>query len=451
MVEDQREREKTKEVLNVVRANTTRPFVARTSSESEDGGVAPFPHQAPSAPPVPEEGMEETETRQPATQHITIPLPVPSPRVGEEFVWLFEYGIEMDSALLNTAERLEGLALPYGPAQLKDYTLQVGYVELGTGQMTSTLFNVLLSRENAEVWGVLYRIPRRLTEAADNEVSLLNTIHGAAPPMQLYRPVTVEVYDPQRRRTLSCITYVLSSSAQRRWFPLTAQQKAEDSTMHRLFTIARKQRLPEAYLHLLYPALPIMPQAQPILQGEQPQEAAQWEQRQIVRQQERETEPLRAVKELTAHTVCNTPYPQEPYTSPYTARWLIIFACYLIVLLLAALTALVLQSLGMFDVAPSGSSAPLHVPEFVLLYGLIGGCMSNLIALKRLRGVQLPTFVLITWFARPYVGAILAIFAYLILSSGLVALNNNAMQQQAIYLLIGALAGLCERWLFVQR
>ena len=37
----------------------------------------------------------------------------------QEFIWLFEYGLEMDPAILNGHELLEGCALLYGPAVLR--------------------------------------------------------------------------------------------------------------------------------------------------------------------------------------------------------------------------------------------------------------------------------------------------------------------------------------------
>src|SRR5437764_9292513 len=42
---------------------------------------------------------------------------------AQEFLWLFEYGFEMDLPLLNSPERLDGLALLYGSAVLKGYRI----------------------------------------------------------------------------------------------------------------------------------------------------------------------------------------------------------------------------------------------------------------------------------------------------------------------------------------
>jgi hypothetical protein len=62
-----------------------------------------------------------------------------------------------------------------------------------------------------------------------------------------------------------------------------------------------------------------------------------------------------------------------------------------------------------------------------------------------------PGFVILTWFTRPYLGAVLAALAYLVLSSGLFALSIAPEQRYATFSVVGAVAGLSERWLLFRR
>src|SRR5216684_1699157 len=134
------------------------------------------------------------------------PLPLPGrPEPPNEFIWLFEYGLEMDAAFLNDRERLNGSAHLYGPAVLKGYRISLDAVASSTGQVVAT---VLPGREyGAAVWGVLYRIPLRLIEAPDDEPPLLDKIH----PAPYFEPLDVVVYEPYRKRELACITYIAST------------------------------------------------------------------------------------------------------------------------------------------------------------------------------------------------------------------------------------------------
>src|SRR5579875_2978203 len=103
----------------VIRTNTPRPmtFEAMMASQlppepSEGTFPSPsFPSMAPSAPPLPEEVSDEQEEN---SASLT-PAGTMHSAGGDthEFCWLFEYGLEMDPATLNTPERLNGLALLY--------------------------------------------------------------------------------------------------------------------------------------------------------------------------------------------------------------------------------------------------------------------------------------------------------------------------------------------------
>ncbi len=63
----------------------------------------------------------------------------------------------------------------------------------------------------------------------------------------------------------------------------------------------------------------------------------------------------------------------------------------------------------------------------------------------------LHSFVAMTWFARPYLGAILAALAYFILNSGLFLLSIEPSQRYATYAVIGVIAGLSEGRIFFRQ
>ena len=131
-------------------------------------------------------------------------------------------------------------------------------------------------------------------------------------------------------------------------------------------------------------------------------------------------------------------------TAPGETDWLM-------VVMAVVLALSVLQALGFgSDIFPT-NFAPLGTPWFVLVSGLLGGCLSGIITLGRCAATSPPGFVVITWFTRPFVGALLAALAYLALSSGFFVFNGTAQQHFALFSLVGALAGVCERWLFFRR
>jgi cation transport regulator ChaC/uncharacterized integral membrane protein len=427
------------------------PFQQAAKSVDGTAKSAAFPSKAPSAPPLPEEGSSgESTAASPA------PSPFPPLQDSSEFLWLFEYGLEMGSSFLNSMERLDGMALPYGPAQLKGYTLGFGYVDLGGGQTSATLATLLPAPEHAPnstgVWGMLFRVPRHVTERGTAEASLLDTIHGAAPPLYLYRPVTVEVYEAQRQQTVSCLTYLLSPTMLQQFYPLTATQKEEDTLVRRIDALARKLRLPAHPLSSSAIPSPL-PLPMYVSRPEQPMTRS-WPLHPTTLSSEATHHRPRS---LTGHPTTDTEQVEQdgPQSSSHTAhmlqqRWLMIFAGYLALLLLITLTLIVLQSLGilnLFQVA----NAPVSVPVIVLVYGLLGGCISSILTLRRAATLLRPSFVLLTWFTRPYIGAVLALLTFLLLQSGIIAIDGNITRHGVVFLLAGTLVGFCEHWLFVRR
>ena len=119
--------------IPIVRTSTPRPLsFARSSHTSKQASTqeilrntGDFPVEAPTAPPLPEE-PEEGEQGAPVA---TLPVfsEAPSEQAGEgapEFIWLFEYGLEMDEGYLNGPTRLNGQAHLYGSAVLKGYRIE---------------------------------------------------------------------------------------------------------------------------------------------------------------------------------------------------------------------------------------------------------------------------------------------------------------------------------------
>src|SRR5205823_14031774 len=98
--------------------------------------------------------------------------------------------------------------------------------------------------------------------------------------------------------------------------------------------------------------------------------------------------------------------------------WLLALALYLVALLMATLTLTVMQALGFWNQIFTTSFTPLGAPWYVLIYGLLGGCISCMMTIGRRSSSTLPGFVIVTWFTRPYLGALLAALAYLVSSSG---------------------------------
>jgi uncharacterized membrane protein YvlD (DUF360 family) len=120
-------------------------------------------------------------------------------------------------------------------------------------------------------------------------------------------------------------------------------------------------------------------------------------------------------------------------------------------MLLLVLVFAIVQGVGVINNVLSPGVELLGVPWMVLIYGLLAGCVSCLVTLGRYQHINPPVFVLITWYARPFVAVILALFAYLLLNSGLLLAEGGMARHQGLALVVGAIAGLGEGWLFLRR
>ncbi len=324
--------------IPIMRGSTPRPLsyasatTATASRQRQEEAVfaANFPAQAPVAPPLP----EEPETRQEPVSNGS-PAPV-SPLVAEqdddsEFVWLFEYGLEMEPAYLNSPERLNGLAIRYGPGKLRGYELHG--IELPNGRIAPTL--VKCANHDNEVWGMLYRVPQRLLGREGAAPSTLDNAH----PAPAFAPVQVRVQETYRKRSIECITYLASEQVTQTFAIFSAEQRRLDSFYaQQLLRIGKQQGLPASYLEELaafdvttanHPSTPEK------VQGKPPQWA----------QGEQDTEPLPAlVHGSMRKAVLSDAKPDAQAIQP--ARWLFALALYLVLLLLATLVLAVMQSLG---------------------------------------------------------------------------------------------------------
>ena len=423
--------------VSVVRTNTPRPhsFARSASKKSKQAAVgsyvdpADFPVEAPAAPPLPEEPDDSEGGALVATT--SIPLPITSGQtnaVESEFTWLFEYGLEMDEDYLNSSTRLNGRAYIYGPAVLKGYRIEG--VMLQNGQAAITLARAFSPEQ--EVWGILYRIPRRLAEQNGPEPSVLDKAHAA----RLFTAIPVTAQETYRKRAVQCITYMLSETARKDRVPSAPVEAHFDRSYARLLLeIARQQHLPEVYLQELA-----------ALTGQNAGEPPTIVPTRI----EQNTEPLPVVD--TGSLSVQVPViAGNTAPTPTPGGWLLALALYLVGVLMAALALAVMQTLGYWNQIFTASFAPLGAPWYVLLYGLLGGCISCIMTLGRSTRPVLPGFVILTWFVRPFLGMALAALAYLVLSSGLIVMSAVPAQRYALCSVVGAIAGLCEGWLFFRQ
>jgi cation transport regulator ChaC len=460
--------------IPVIRSSTPRPlsFDMMVSYSGYFRSLQPsssaFPERAPSAPPLPEE-MGECEDEHIVDAGVAIP-PTPLLMLSEgpqEFIWLFEYGLDMDPAILNDHERLNGCALLYGPAVLKGYTLLFG-TQHGHKGNGSTVVAIVPSIDlDAEVWGVIYRIPQRVAEGTGKRQSLLDTIHTAVTPQSFFKGVQVVVHEIYRDQDISALTYVATDIAcQELQLALPAQSNADALFVQRLADIARGHKLPHSYIsqystnqQILSPN-EIAREAQAISKASQGRQTISTVQippsalpmtnpgtgasERPPLQGVQNTDPLPTIKE--GHSLVH----QSPALLP-TSWPLTVFSIYLAILLVIVLMFAVLQGMGFGQGVLTNSFTLLGVPWLVTTYGLLGGCISSLITLGHLRTPHLPLFVVIVWFVRPYIGAVLAIFAYILLTSGLFIAGQSVEKHMAFFWLVGALAGFCEGWIFFRR
>ncbi|HLI08939.1 MAG TPA: gamma-glutamylcyclotransferase family protein [Ktedonobacteraceae bacterium] len=414
------------------------------SRQAAGPGNAAFPTKAPLAPPLPEECEEDEED----AISVVEATPLPGEKQGHdesasEFIWLFEYGLEMDSAVLNAPDKLDGSALLYGPAVLKGYRIALDAVEMPAGKPLVTLVRADSAERDAAVWGVLYRIPARLAAHRDGEASLLDRIHFAAPPASLFEAVTVVVHELYRGRDVACTTYMATVAALQQFRQKHEQEprKSLDALfVQRFLGIARQRALPDEYVQKLS-----------ALAGASVREVKEGTVAgRVQTRPEQDTEPLPVVAEREKAPPVQKGASDDRVGKQFGA-WMMTFAAYLVVLLLLVLVLAVLQGLGLASAIFTARFAPLGIPWFILVYGLLGGCVSSIVTLGRRGLTRPPAFVLITWFARPFIGSLLAMLAYLLLNSGLLVLSGGSEQRMALFSLLAALAGLMEGWVFTRK
>ncbi|HEY7413776.1 MAG TPA: gamma-glutamylcyclotransferase family protein, partial [Ktedonobacteraceae bacterium] len=369
-----------------------------------------------------------------------------------EFCWLFEYGLEMDPATLNTSERLNGLALLYGKAALNGYRLLLGSIEDSERREEGlkTIATIVPdATPGAQVWGVLYRIPKRLTDRRGGSPSALDSAHAMTSTQGIFQQLRIVVRDVQHDRELSCITYVATERVRQQFAPVPIHLSREPLFMQRLSALARRHKFPEYYLR---EEQAVMSRPSPYITGTSATVS-------------HDTDPLPVMTEqrkppMLTNTLPETPLVSSPATIPAPlmtpaalprpGRLLIVFSSYLVALLVLAISFAVLQGTGVWSSVLNDHFVPMNVPWMVMLYGLLGGCVSSLVTLERYRARHLAAFVLLTWFTRPFVGSLLAAFSYLILTSGIFMLDASPVHMP-VFLLTGALAGLCESVVLFKR
>lgn len=492
----------------IIRSNTPRPssfeaLFASTgySQKSSQGGSLEvgkgepphnFPANAPSAPPLPEELEDNGAVGVGHNQILGLSFADAPSRTGgreyfqhsanppfaatvanqTDFIWLFEYGLEMDVAILNSRARLNGQAYLHGPAVLKGYTLMLGaqrFHSVGTGlapvRGPTIVALVPAANAQAEVWGVLYRVPRRLLVSSEFESSLLDTIHAAIAPQKFFEAVEVVVQDAYQNREVTSVTYRATQLARQQLQLVEADRWNGDSQfVQRLVEIARQQKLPEEYIrqHFLLAMettdrIPLVRRVDdgssyaamytsPLLSSPLPLTNPGHDS--LLSQKEQHTDCLPAFSDDLLSAA-----PVTPRVTPQTRNqhWLITFSLYLAGLVLILLLLAGLQGIGVIRGTWVREFAPLGVPWPVLIYGLLGGCISCLVSLCHFRESDPPLFVMIIWFTRPFVGSLLAIFSYLLLTSGLFMLGESIDRHPSFFWLVGILAGLCEWWFFRRR
>lgn len=461
----------------VVRTNTPRPLSVESmlSQSGQLGSKAPFqkpfnlpnfPSMAPVAPPLPEEVDERDDGPAMPAPAVSPVSPVSSALSAQQnvsaeevhdFVWLFEYGLEMDPAMLNSPDRLDGLALLYGPAVLKGYTIKLGTTPLNTkdGGAQTLVTIVPENSPEAEVWGVLYRVPHRLIERFGQKPALLDTIHRSAHPQSLFQRGQVIVHEMYRDRDIGCVMYAISDEARALISLVPTEQSSDTLLVQRLMALTRKQQSTNRCT-----SVPVSQNRIAFIHHQNSQPGSAYAAPATTMRTEMHTDALPAFKGKTTVTPMNTALPETPLAAtpvtvppvPITtlppiqqSRMLIAFAIYLVCMLVVTLAFAVLQGLGYTNGVLGDTFAPLGVPWLVMMFGLLGGCLSSIACLAHYRHLSPPRYVIITWFTRPFIGAVLAGLAYLLLTSGIFAMGQpSSGQHLTLYLLAGGVAGLCE-------
>ncbi len=395
------------------------------------------------APPLP----EESENRIPVDRETPRPNPdLISRSLTDEFVWLFEYALDMDPLQLNRPERLDGSAFVYGPALVKGYRLAFEGLDSHADHVIASL-TPAEGLADAVVWGVLYRVPRRFARSTPGEHSLLNRVHLA----ETFTAIEIQVYEPYRQRELTCITYVASESTRQKVRLFPAEKRfPEPAYLRRLLQIARRQKLPASYVHTLEELLPVsLPAAFPLPTTPPDQET------ELALSSMRQSHTLTGKSDqsrlprLSSFTqdasLWDASYP------PRIERWLTSFSLYIGLLLLGTFVLITFQGLGFGREIFNDAFAPLGVPWYVFVYSLLGGCTSCVISLGRPSATYPPVFVILTWFLRPLLGTLPGAFVYLFLNSGLILISTQPAHHFMLSALTSILAGFCERWLFSRK
>ena len=443
----------------IVRSSTPRPMPFLIPAKT-DLPLAPsnaqtdFPAQAPDAPPLPEEPVKSALPLVERTPHQEAEALDSEQTVKgstNEFAWLFEYALDMDPVRLNRPERLDGSAFAYGPAMLKGYRIAFEGLDARTAQVLPSLSETR-DQPEAEVWGILYRVPRRYTRGDAGEMPLLDKVHSA----ETFVPLEVQVREPYRQREVVCVTYVASEATRQHVHQLSLESRLpEPDYFKRLLQVARRQKLPASYLRSLEELLPpTIPAASPLPTTPPEQDTEPLPALVIKRENLQQTPPeYRSVPVETGLPASmkqseRRPGPWEIAHSVGLDRWLMAFALYISLLLLCVLILAVFQGLNFWPRVFNATFAPLGIPWYVLLYGVLGGCVSCMMSLGRPVRKYPPTFVVLTWFMRPFLGAVLGSFAYLVLNSGAILISTQPTQHFALCSVVGGLAGLCEGKLF---
>ncbi|GHO43474.1 gamma-glutamylcyclotransferase family protein [Ktedonospora formicarum] len=460
MEKEIRQRAVTASDISVIRSSTPRPprggfNLAEHGLVGEPPPSSFFPESAPAAPPLP----EETDAKGESTA-ATSGQRVSESEVSEEqeFVWLFEYALEMDATLLNSPECLDGQALLYGPAVLRGYTIQIGAVAGDFGSLTGNKRTIATivpgAGTHAEVWGVLYRVPRSLTSKADDEFSLLDAAHGAIAPHHLFQAVKAVVHESYRGRDISCITYIATERVRQHLRLSSSESNA--LFVQRIAAIARGQRLPESYVQEQFvpvdvPSIKKEPgRERSFMSAPLPMTRLNTEGRHAAFDGAPSTTGVRKAPALFPRAIS---FPGVAYDA---LPWLLVFACYLSTLFLVILVFALCQGLTFGNSGLSSDLTLLGVPWLVFVYGLLGGCISCIVSVGRLAlssesllsTLNRSTIVIVTWFSRPFIGAVLGLLMYLFLNSGIFMFEGMLATHPDILLLCAALAGLCENRLF---
>jgi hypothetical protein len=436
----------------VVRVNTPRPMPFNLESARTELPLSPstmltgFPAEAPDAPPLPEDEPAERADqsgRQDMQQMTGTSTDLLPRTLASEFIWLFEYALGMDPVYLNRPERLDGSAFAYGSAVLKGYRLIFAGLDTRTGHVIASL-EMVPDEPEAEVWGILYRVPRRFTRSNEHELPLLDKVHDP----DAFVSVELRVCETYRQREVACISYIASEATQQQVNQLPQENRLPEPVyLKRLLQVARRQKLPLEYIHMLEELVPsTIPAARPLPttppeQNTEPLPALLV--RQDLREAEEEAIPVGKKQRQLWH--------REPSHASHTQGWLIVFASYVCLLLLGTLLLVVLQGFVAGNEIFNAAFTPLGIPSYVLLYGLLGGCVSCIISLGQQPLADPPAYVVITWFTRPFLGALLATMACLLLNTGIFQFSAQTAQHFALYAIVGALAGFCENKLILRK